>query len=127
MVAVPFHVKQVERGDSVVYGVGIMNPGGVSDSGKYYVTVEAREYVDSEGNAPQLDAGVVSSLNSWLLFNSEAISIDEGEFVKELLLVEIPKDAKTGQYIFNLKVCTTANCEDGTRHGNPQKFTVVVS
>ena len=128
MVAVPFHIKQVERGDSVVYGVGILNPGGEDSSENYYVTVEPRDFVNSEGDLAEMNLDV----SSWLLYNTDPIKVEEGDFVKELLSVGVPKDAATGEYIFNLKVCTTANClsldgESSTRHGNPQKFTVVVS
>jgi hypothetical protein len=115
-VALPKNVATIERGETHVFGIGILNVG-TEDS--FAINVDLSIAVDKVGS----DLGVTSDdIKNWLLYNSEPIKLSEGEHDKISILVNVPKEAMIGQYIFNVKVTDSA----GEQYGNTQKFTVIV-
>ncbi len=118
-VALPLHVADVARGETHVFGLGIMNL--MESSEDFYVKAEIDTVVD-EVNKDITASMDKTKINQWVLYNTEAIKIEPGNYDKETLLVNVPKDAVKGQYIFSAKVYTSTK----TLYGNPQKFFVNV-
>ena len=116
MVALPLHVADVERGDMHIFGIGIMNIGDVGE--QFFITVELSNAYNENDEDITSSVGVSSE---WFLFNDEAINIQEGDNIKEVIAVIVPKGATKGQYVFTARV--SANNEP---YGNKQKFIVNV-
>ena len=118
-VALPLHTADVQRGESNIFGLGIMNIGGAEE---FTIEITLSKYVDENGEIGGL---TTNDVYSWLLFDAGPHTIKENEFHKEGINVIIPKEALKGQYIFNARVFRE---EDGvrTQYGNTQKFTVNV-
>jgi hypothetical protein len=119
MVALPLHVADVERGDTHLFGIGIMNVGDVS--GDFYIKVEPSKAFNEDG-----DEISTSDTFNWFLFNDEAIHIQEGDHVKESIAVIVPKDAAKGQYLFSARVYTDSSYSSDNQYDNKQNFIVNV-
>ena len=115
MVALPLHVADVERGELHIFGIGIMNVGDVGE--EFQINVELSKAYNED------DVEITSTVGTsgWFEFNNEAIHIQEGDHVKELIGVSVPPNALKGQYVFNARV--SANNEP---YGNKQNFIVNV-
>ena len=118
LVALPLHVSTVERGESHVFGIGILNIGEVGD--KFFVKVDPVKVIN-EQEEDITNADILNSAYSWLLFDDSEITIKEGQHYKEVISVDVPADAVVGQYIFNAKVFAGAE-----QYGKTQKFYVTV-
>lgn len=116
-VALPSHVAYVQRGESHIFGIGILNIGGdIGD--KFTIEVElARATAEQKGQIPPGNI-----LNEWLLYVQDPIVIKEGDYHTEPISVDAPETAMKGEYIFKARVST----ESGMRYGNPQQFIVNV-
>ncbi len=117
MVALPFHVADIERDDMHIFGIGIMNIGGVGEEFYIQITLSNAYNEDDEDITELVKAGITE----WFLFNDEAINIQEGGHVKENIAVTVPKEALKGQYIFVARVYV-----DDVLYGNKQNFIVNV-
>jgi hypothetical protein len=112
-VALPLHVAYVNRGEQHVFGIGILNIGGVGDD--FNIEVELSKVLD------ETETEISVSTGSWLLYNTKSIKILEGEHVSESILVNVPKTAPNGQYIFSVRINS-----ESKQYGNTQKFYVNV-
>ena len=115
MVALPLHVASVERGNDHIFGIGIMNIGNVGNS--FHINIPTYKVI----NEDNVDVTTSVDVSDWLLFNDEEITILEGDHVKEIIAVIVPKDAVKGQYIFTARVYAGEN-----PYGNKQTFIVNV-
>ncbi len=114
-VALPLQVASVSRGEGHVFGLGILNIGGVGNSFRIIVDLSAAlDELENEFTAPEA--------NSWSFYDDNAIIIPESGHEKKGIMVTVPKDAKKGKYIFNAKIIL----ENGEQYGNTQKFYVNV-
>ena len=118
MVALPLQSATVFRGETHVFGIGILNIR--SDLDQFQITV-----VYSEGFNQQNELIPNVDLDEWLLYNEETLLIEENEHKKEGILVSVPKNAESGRYIFVATVTTPDEGND--RYGNPQTFFVTVN
>ncbi|MEK6969838.1 MAG: hypothetical protein AABW48_05410 [Nanoarchaeota archaeon] len=118
-VALPLHIADVSRGDTHIFGLGILNTLGINQ--EFLITIELRR-VSDETEHEITDKINKAEVQEWLLYNSQPIFIAEGNNVKEPILVSVPKNVVTGQYIFIAKVRTAL----GNDYGNPQQFYVNV-
>ncbi len=108
-VVLPLHRATILRGESHVFGLGILN----IETGRQNFFLEV-----TSSSHPDL------IINNWLLYDSEAISIDENDFHKESIFVSVPIDAPAGTYIFDAKVRYAD--EPSKQYGLTQKFIVIV-
>lgn len=118
-VALPLHTATIFRGESDVFGIGILNIGNVGN--EFLLRVELSKVVDEQEQdiTTTVDkAGV----ESWLLYNTEPIILDENGHEKEVILVKVSPDTPKGQYIFNAYIFLAS----GEQYGNTQKFIVTV-
>ncbi|PIZ51658.1 hypothetical protein COY27_02995 [Candidatus Woesearchaeota archaeon CG_4_10_14_0_2_um_filter_33_13] len=123
MVALPLHVATIERGESHVFGIGIMNIGGVGDEFLISITLEKVADDFNKDITNQVDT---FGVKNWLLYDDETLIIKEGQSHKESIVVNVPPEASVGQYIFNARVCSNLPCNQANQYGNTQKFYVNV-
>jgi hypothetical protein len=116
-VALPLHLAELERGGKHVFGIGILNIGEVD---KFTIEVDVAKVVDGAGNKVE---NLEYNPLDWLLYTPEYISIEENEHRKESIMVNVPKEAMNGDYIFNAKVYKLST---GELYGYSQRFTVKV-
>lgn len=124
-VALSLSTAALSRGETHVFGLGILNLDKESFGQEFTLAVSLSKAVDEEGSPlPLLDAPSLDT-SSWLLYNPGPFTLKDNEHRSEPILVKIPPDAPKGIYIFNVQV---ENCPDGscTVYDNIKKFTVVV-
>lgn len=119
-VALPLHVATVARGEGHVFGLGILNTYDTTESFQVRirlnkVTDENKADITSQVNPQNIAAG-------WPLFNTAFIAIESNAHDKEAILIQVPKDAVKGEYIFVAEVFDSKNA----LYGNPQTFIVKV-
>ena len=125
-VALPLHTAEVPRGQTHLFGLGILNVGGQLDAKdigeEFTIQTEFVKLVDIQNNDITDKIITKEEINQWLFYNSEPQTIKENEHTKTSILVNVPTSALTGQYIFNAKVIL----KDDHQYGNTQKFYVNV-
>lgn len=119
-VALPRNIATVERGESHVFGVGILNVDSAGTGDSFTIDVNPNQGVDESGNIMAINSDEIKS--NWLLWNNGAIAISEGDHSKESILVKIPDGALKGEYIFDVLVYDA----QGEQYGNKQKIVVKV-
>ncbi|MFA6460632.1 MAG: hypothetical protein WCV90_00050 [Candidatus Woesearchaeota archaeon] len=116
-VALPRNVGDVSRGEGHIFGVGVLNIGAQN---VFHITVDFVEGKDEAGNAiTEVD------LPSWVLYNDQSFTLDEGQNVKELISLQVPKNVPLGQYIFDVRIWSGTISEEKV-YGNPQKIIINV-
>ena len=118
-VALPLHVATVPRGDSHVFGLGILNTYDVTEN--FQIQIRLNKVAD------ETKADITSQVNplniaGWALFNTASIVIESNANNKEAILIQVPKEAIKGEYIFVAEVFDSKN----NLYGNPQTFIVKV-
>ncbi|HLC81745.1 MAG TPA: hypothetical protein VJH68_03740 [Candidatus Nanoarchaeia archaeon] len=129
MVALPLSRAELNGGESHLFGLGILNIGGVGNLFK--ITAELSQATDeSEKEIPFEDAEKQQITNTWLFYDTSELSLTENEHRKESISVTVPKDALKGEYIFNVKVWYASSAPAGgvqdSQYGNTQKFYIKV-
>jgi len=118
-VALPLHQATLTGGESHVFGVGVLNIGGVGDSFK--LQVDLSQMIDPQQVPITTSNNQRQYILSWLNYNNEDMTIKESEHRNEPILIDIPNDAVKGTYIFDAKILAQNNL-----YGNVQKFYVTV-
>ena len=118
-VALPLHLATVSRGDSHIFGLGILNTYDTTENFK--ISIRVNKVTD------ETKADVTSQVNSlniaaWALYNTALVAIESNANTKEAILIQVPKDALKGEYIFVAEVFDSKN----NLYGNPQTFIVKV-
>lgn len=115
-VALPFRQATIDRGENHVFGLGLLN---IGEEQEFRIQVTLSSAVNGQNEK----LGVATEdVQNWLLYYQEPFTLAENEHRSEGILVEIPRTAATGQYIFSVEVLT----EDGKRYGNAQFIDVNV-
>ncbi|MEK6809493.1 MAG: hypothetical protein AABY40_02365 [Nanoarchaeota archaeon] len=118
-VALPLHVATIPRGDSHIFGLGILNTYDAVENFQIRirfikVTDDTNVDITSQVNALNIAA--------WALFNTVPVAIESNANDKEAILIQVPKDALKGEYVFVAEVFDSKN----NQYGNPQTFIVNV-
>ncbi len=118
-VALPLHVATVPRGDSHIFGLGILNTYDTIEN--FRIEIRLNKVTD------ETKADVTTQVNplnvaGWALYNTASIAIESNANNKEAILIQVPKDAIKGEYIFVAEVFDSKN----NLYGNPQTFIVKV-
>lgn len=114
-VALAFNTATISRGESHLFGLGILNVGEMAD---FNIIVELSQAVDETETAMTPEPDIVER---WILYDTSSFKIEQNQNVKELISVGVPKTALKGQYIFNVRVMSNAQ-----QYGNTQKISVTV-
>ncbi len=113
MVALPLHTATIERGESHVFGIGILN---IHEKDEFWIEITERKAVGLDNDGITVDYG------SWLFYNSGKITLEKNQNYKESIMVVVPKEsAPKGQYFYNAIIKT-----DQGQYGNTQSFVVTV-
>lgn len=122
-VALSRHAATLLPGESKVFGLGILNTGGVGET--FTLTVELSKALAVDGTVlyddEQGDASRKAFAESWLLYNTAELQIQENEHRAEAILVSLPNDAAKGMYIYDVRVSA-----GGQSYGQLLKLTVRV-
>jgi hypothetical protein len=105
-VALPLNRKSVERGETVVFGIGTLN---VHDETQFQIDV-----TPSNNNGD----------SSWLLYNKESFTLRQNEHHIESILVKPSLNVEAGTYIFNARVYSSR--DPVNPYGTVQKMYVIV-
>ena len=121
-VALSRHAATLLPGESKVFGLGILNTGGVGET--FTLTIELSKALAADGTVlsddEQGDLSVKEKAESWLLYIAE-FQIKENEHRAEAILVSLPNDAAKGTYIYDVRVSA-----GGQPYGQLLKLTVRV-
>ncbi len=125
-VALPLHVATVTRGESHVYGLGILNVD--SRFSKFSIEVSLSDVLDEKGVTLGYDSNKRAQLaTDWVIWDSDPANIPEGGSKKEGILVQVSENAATGTYIFDARVNAVDTVTNNpVQYGNTQKFYVKV-
>ena len=118
-VALPLHVATVSRGDSHVFGLGILNTYDTTENFQIRIRLnkvadETKKDITSQVN--------LQNIAGWALYNNAPLAIESNANDKEAILIQVPKDAIKGEYIFVAEVFDSKN----NLYGNPQTFIVAI-
>ena len=116
-VALPLHTAIIRRGETHVFGLGLLN---IGEAREFLIQADLSKVVDAQEQdiTTSVDKAAVEE---WLLYEREPILLLEQEHRKEPLLVSVPAGALPAQYLFNARVTA-----DEEQYGNAQKFIVTV-
>ncbi len=119
-VALPLHIATVPRGEPHVFGIGILNID--EEHTQYQIEVTLDKVVDENNQpiSPIYEAERHRKVQEWTLYDQSLMTIQTGEHQQQAILVNLPKDAAKGTYIFSAKVTN----EEGQQYGNVQQFYV---
>lgn len=129
-VALGRHTVELYGGESYVFGLGILNIEKKSFGEEFRMEAGLAKYVD-EKEEELTSEEMKEKTKEWLLYNPGPHIIKENEPRAEPILVEVPKDAKKGMYIFKVAVwCGGEECFDEKGEPKPydnvKNFSVVV-
>ena len=102
-VAIPVKRKEIQRGDSQVFGLGILNINSNAPTKTFTIVVEFKRLITKgtediiEDTTPDFDP------NTWTLYQ-DSVLLGYNEKKVTQILVEIPKNAPPGQYIYNVNI-----------------------
>ena len=119
-VALPLQTADIIAGEDHTFGIGILNIDATNFGDQFSITVTVAKIIDSLGIDQTLPPNSEKAL-SWVLYNSEPLTIKENDHASSGILVSIPLDAPKGQYIYNVNVMAK-----GKQYGNTQKMIVNV-
>ena len=119
-VALPLHEAIVPRGESHVFGLGILNSGSNGEE-EFHLTLELAKVTDDFNHdiTAEVDRNEVKD---WLLYDKDPLVITENDHREEPILVHVDKNAVKGTYLFHVRVLL-ANQQ---QYGNLQTFIVTV-
>lgn len=120
-VALSRHAATIFPGESKVFGLGILNTGGVGDTFTLNVTLSKALAADGTVlyDAEQGDHSVKDLAESWLLYDTAELQIKENEHRAKAILVSFPNDAAKGTYIYDVRVSAS-----GQSYGPLLKVTI---
>ena len=114
-VALAFNMATLTRGESHLFGLGLLNVGEQAD---FNLVVELSQALDETGTEMAVEEDLV---DRWMLYDTDSLTLESNQQVQELISVGVPKDALNGQYLFNVRVLS-----NGQQYGNTQKLYVTV-
>jgi len=106
--AVPFNSFDLKRGDSKVFGVGILN---IHEGQKFRL-----EIVSSGAYAKNNTQLLGANVTEWTRYDKSEVSILSKEQFKTAILFTVPKDAPSGTYIFNVEAWNVDGLYSGSRY-----------
>jgi hypothetical protein len=119
-VALPLKAATLAGGEDHLFGFGILN---INERADFEISVSLSKFVDDENHIRTMEQTDIA--NSWLLYFTDLITLNENEARKEKILIQIPGDAIKGEYIYNVKVFKDSLGEN-VQYGNTQKIVITV-
>lgn len=113
-VALPLHTAYLYPGEFHSFGLGILNI--MDEETSFEITVDLSKAIDEK------EIEFAPDVSNWLLYLEGPYTIQEHEYKFIPIGVSVPKGAKRGTYIFDVKVFYSS----GEQHSNTKKFYVIV-
>lgn len=114
--ALPFNTQKLHRGESHLFGLGILNIGVSSQFSVSYIRLS--NAADEKNRRITLTA---AQLSEWFRYDTNPVTIGPNERHIANILVIVPDNAQSGTYIFNVEVT-----RDGTLYDRIKKIYVIV-
>ena len=95
-IVIPFSRQTLPRGEEHVFGVGIVN---VLERKEFKLAIELSS---AESNGADIRPEV--QLNRWASFVNTPFTLEKNQRHTARVLIMVPTEAKSGTYIFNVKV-----------------------
>ncbi|MBI4151471.1 hypothetical protein HY496_00745 [Candidatus Woesearchaeota archaeon] len=120
-VALPVSKATISRGEHRLFGLGILNTITNPDGNKetFVVLVNPATYLPPQSDP---EAAGDPEFGSWVLYNPEPVSLGEQESTSVEILIDVPRTAASGTYLFDV----TVQKSDGRPYGPIQKIQVDV-
>lgn len=118
-VVIPFNKKDdLRKGESAVFGVGIVNMLGVNTEFKINIAQAAKSY-DKDG--------IEQPPGDWVYMSETKTGEIKNNAYKIESIVFIPKNVKIGNtYVFNVDVCSGSSCTPYPTAGSTKKIRITV-
>jgi|GEM_PF-1011237 len=110
-VALPVKEREVSRGETARFGLGVKNV--IGESSPFYSTLEFDQAYDKQNNQIYC-ADCNTQVWKKMLDFGQAVTIENTQEHLYLISITVPKTAASGTYAYNLKVCYN----DGTDANN---------
>lgn len=117
-VALPRNRVTLQRGDSHIFGVGVLNTR--PREGSFTIQVEFDSLIGTDNRVIEvLEPDKLKIKQEWLLYYPDAFHLLQGEHSAQKIQVTVPNYAQEGTYIFNVRVYV-----NNGQYGNTQKMYV---
>ena len=117
-VVLPYHSATIERGKNHVFGLGILN---IGERKEFQVVVSLVKVVDKDNQ--DITATIErAAVDNRPLYDHNPKAIVESQHDTWQILIAVPNDALSGQYIFDVRAMTGEQ-----QYGNAQKIIVQVT
>jgi hypothetical protein len=98
-VVIPFSRQTITRGDSHLFGVGVLN---IRDTTTYSLNVRISEAIKPDDSV--YDNDVKLEARNWIDFDNTLFTLNKDERTRVLVLADIPNNAPSGTYIYNVEI-----------------------
>jgi hypothetical protein len=99
-ITIPFSRQTLPKGEEHVFGIGILN---VLEAKEFKVVIELSSAESKQGQ----DISTEVKLDGWISYIDTPFTLDKNQRHTVRVLMSVPKEAKAGTYIFNVKVMET--------------------
>ncbi len=135
LISLPITQYSIERGETDVIGVGLLNNIATTPSQTFYITITCTEAL-AEDDTELCNANAGSSCNTettgycttWPTLGDEKITLENRDADVVSIFFAVPDDAPSGTFGYNLKICTVNTCgsSGSTQYGPTKKLYVTV-
>tara|TARA_Y100000310_G_scaffold345531_1_gene466116 strand:+ start:38865 stop:39410 length:546 start_codon:yes stop_codon:yes gene_type:complete len=98
LVALPFNSAVLEVGDSKVFGIGYRN---IQPEAAFSIAISFSQGSTYHDGTPITE---VINIEEWFLWQKDQGIVEENAIANSAIRVEVPLDAESGNYIFNVEV-----------------------
>lgn len=135
LISLPITQYSIERGETDVIGVGLLNNIDTTLSQTFYISVtctealaeDETELCNANGGSP-CNTEATGYCTTWPTLGDEQRTINNRDAKVVSIFFAVPDDAPSGTFGYNLKICTGKTCgsSGSTQYGPTKKFYVTV-
>lgn len=122
-VALPLHTVILEAGEDHIFGLGILNIDSTLYGESFSIDITLSKLIDE--NSLEIESVDEAETVSWLLYNTDVLTIEENEHKSEAIYIGVPEDAYKGTYIYNVYVYYDGT-SGSTKYDSVKKLYVTV-
>jgi hypothetical protein len=118
-VTVAFNSAELYQGDHLLFGIGILNL--LGSESNFTSEIKLSEIYDEEENNITSQLSDDEESSKLVIYDMDSIKLDDNEHFITFFLIDIPENARKGNYIFDGTVFS-----NGSQYGDTQKFHIIV-
>ncbi len=135
LISLPITQYGIERGETDVIGVGLLNNIDTTLSQTFYISVTCTEALaEDETELCNVNGGSLCNTEAtgdctkWPMLGDKQLTIENRDAEVVSIFFAVPDDAPSGTFGYNLKICTGNACgsSESTQYGPTKKFYVTV-